>query len=149
MTRWKLDLILFCCLCHSDPYHNNFKLKITENHNFTNNQYETACGILSLLDIIYLVWHVCYDWYLKTFPFWRKNVILTSEESKSPFILLRLRLRQILHCGKSDANTNAENKSRLILCFCVCVTINRMSKLILTLTLTQSQTLRVNKALHE
>ena len=25
---------------------------MTENHNFTNNQYEPACGILSLLDII-------------------------------------------------------------------------------------------------
>ena len=55
MTRWKLDLILFCWLCHSDQYRNNFKLKITENHNFTNNQYEPACGILSLLDI-YDLW---------------------------------------------------------------------------------------------
>ena len=30
-----------------------FSLKGTENYNFTNNQYETACGILSLLDIFY------------------------------------------------------------------------------------------------
>ena len=29
-----------------------FSLKRTENHNFTNNQYEPACGILSLFDIL-------------------------------------------------------------------------------------------------
>ena len=29
----------------------DFQFKRTENHNFTNNQYEPACGILSLLDI--------------------------------------------------------------------------------------------------
>ena len=32
----------------------DFQFKMTENHNFTNNQYEPACGILSLLDILHV-----------------------------------------------------------------------------------------------
>ena len=30
----------------------DFQFKRIENHNFTNNQYEPACAILSLLDIV-------------------------------------------------------------------------------------------------
>ena len=34
----------------------DFQFKRTENHNFTNNQYEPACGILSLFDIFLSCW---------------------------------------------------------------------------------------------
>ena len=42
--------IIICYTWMSDDIC-DFQFKRTENHNFTNNQYEPECGIPSLLDI--------------------------------------------------------------------------------------------------